>query len=97
MKSIVITALLAFPAFGIVESVRETQLAEAPHGFTGVFELAARPRSGDELLVRLDDGRAITLVQTGMRAFQPGQRVLVVPDRQGARVEHADGHPPFQP
>jgi outer membrane lipoprotein SlyB len=51
----------------------------------------------DELLLRLDDGRSITLVQAGMRFFQPDERVLVVPGRHGARVEHADGHPPFQP
>ena len=96
MESIVIAALLAFPTFGIVESVRETQLADQPPAFPGVFEHAAKPRTGDELLVRLDDGRAISVVQTGMRSFQPGQRVLVIPERESARVEQAS-YPPFQP
>ena len=97
MKSIMITALLAFPSYGFVESVREVQLAEPPPAFVGVFALAARPPSGDELLVRLDDGQAISVVQTGMQLFQPGQRVRVAPESTGVRVEHAGGYPPFQP
>lgn len=95
LKSIVIAALLA--ATGIVESVREVPLPEDPAGFPGAFEHAFKPRTGDELLVRLDDGRAITVVQTGMQIFQPGQRVLVVPERKGSRVEHADEPLSFQP
>ena len=96
MKSIVMAALLAFPTYGIVETVREVPLAEVPPRFAGVFEHAVKPQTGDELTVRLDDGRALSVVQTGMRVFEPGQRVRVVPERQGARVEHA-GYPPFQP
>jgi hypothetical protein len=107
VKPIVIAALLAATAsstgyanpyasaYGIVESVREVQLVDEPPGFPGVFEHAARPRTGDELLVTLDDGRAITIVQTGMQIFEPGQRVRVVPDRKGARVEHAGGDVPL--
>ena len=101
MKPIFIAALLAAAAtgtgyanpyastYGIVESVREVQLIDEPPGSPGVFEHSFRPRTGDELLVRLDDGRAITVVQTGMQVFKPGQRVFVVPDRKGARVEPA--------
>lgn len=96
MKSIAIVALLAFPSYGIVEGVREVTLADPHPGLVGVFEHAYKPPTGDELTVRLDDGRAISVVQTGMRAFEPGQRVRVVPERQGARVEHAS-YPPFQP
>ena len=102
MKPIFITALLAAApsstghanpyasAYGIVESVREVQLIDEPPGLPGVFEHFFRPRTGDELLVRLDDERAIIIVQTGMQIFEPGQRVFVVPDRKGARVEPAD-------
>lgn len=81
---------------GIVESVREVQLAE-PFGFQGVFELALKPRTADELLVRLDDGQVITVVHTGSRMFEAGQHVRVVPDPRGTRVEPAENHTYFQP
>lgn len=76
-------------AYGIIESVREVQLDQGPAGLAGVFEHAIRPETGDELVVRLDDGRAITVVQNGTQRFEPGQRVRVVPGRRGARVERA--------
>jgi hypothetical protein len=88
-RSLVITALLAFPAHGIVESVREVPLAE-PVRFPGVFELAYKPTTADEVLVRLDDGQAIRVMHTGTRIFVAGQRVRVVPDLGGARIEPAD-------
>ena len=102
-----ITALLAGTAAGsgyagpsaergIVESVREVQLAE-PFGFQGVFELALKPPTADELLVRLDDGQVITIVHRGMRSFEAGQRVQLVSDSSGTRVERADNHTSFQP
>jgi hypothetical protein len=81
---------------GIVESVREVRLAE-PFGFAGVFELALKPPTADELLVRLDDGQVITIVHTGTLMFEAGQRVRVVPDTRGPRVEPADHHTSFQP
>jgi outer membrane lipoprotein SlyB len=74
--------------YGIVETVRAVELDQRPAGLAGVFEHAIRPEAGDELVVRLDDGRAITVVQDGMQRFEPGQRVRVVPGRRGARVEH---------
>ena len=86
MKTIVIAALLA--ASGIVESVREVQLAEDPARFPGVFEESYQPRTADELRVRLDDGRAITVVPGAMQLFRPGERVLLVPERKGVRIEH---------
>jgi hypothetical protein len=84
IRSVVFAALL-----GIVESVREVQLAD-PSGFPGVFEHALKPPTADGVLVRLDDGRAIRVVHTGIRLFEAGQRVHVVPDSKGVRVEHAD-------
>lgn len=81
---------------GIVESVRDVQLAE-PFGFPGVLELAFKPSTADELLVRLDDGQVIRVVHTGMRIFEAGQRVHVVADPHGTRVERADDHTFFQP
>jgi hypothetical protein len=96
LRSVVITALLALPAYGIVESVREVPLAD-PFGFPGVFELAFKPQTADELLVRLDDGRAISIVHAGMRIFEAGQHVQVVPEPKGARIEPADDSTFLQP
>jgi hypothetical protein len=81
---------------GIVESVREVQLAER-FAYPGVFELALKPPTADELLVRLDDGQVITIVHTGTRMFEAGQRVRLFPDPRGTRVEPADSHTSFQP
>jgi hypothetical protein len=81
---------------GIVESVREVQLAE-PFGCPGVFELALKPPTADELRVQLDDGQVITIVHTGTRLFEAGQRVRLVTDPRGTRVEPADSHTSFQP
>jgi len=106
MRTIILAALLAAAASstgyaapepsarGIVESVSEVQLAAGPPGFPGPFEHALKPPTGDELLVRLDDGRAITVVQSAMQIFAPGQRVLVIPERESVRIEHA-GEPLF--
>jgi hypothetical protein len=100
-----ISALLAAPGIGyagpsvdrgIVESVREVPLP-APFGFPGVFELALKPRTAAELQVRLDDGLMITIVHTGTRNFEPGQRVHVVPDPHGPRLERAEDPTLFQP
>ena len=107
IRLIVIAALLAATApgvgyadpasaRGIVESVHEVQLAD-PAGFHGAFEHAYKPPTADELLVRLDDGRAISVVHTGMRIFEAGQRVQVVPDPSGARLEPADDSRFLQP
>ena len=38
--------------------------------------------------MRLDDGRAITVVPGAMQLFRPGERVLLVPERKGVRIEH---------
>ncbi len=80
-------------AHGIVESVREVELA-GTSAFPGIFELTFKLSTADELLVRLDDGQVIRVVHTGMRIFEPGQCVQVVADPQGTRVERAD-HPFF--
>jgi hypothetical protein len=88
MKPIIIAALLAGAAGGTVEGVREVPLADDLPGFAGVFEESYQPRTADEVRVRLDDGRVVTLVPGAMQLFQPGERVLVIPEREGARIEH---------
>jgi outer membrane lipoprotein SlyB len=52
------------------------------------LEHNAREQTGEELVVRLDSGRTIAVVQ-GAAAFERGQRVRVLTGASGARVEHA--------
>lgn len=73
---------------GIVEAVREVDLQAGSEPFAAAAELWMQPDLGDELLVRLDDGRALKVVQKGMQRFETGQRVRVVFDGHGARLEH---------
>lgn len=72
---------------GIVESVREVDLQAGLHPFAAALELWMQPDLGDELLVRLDDGRAVKVVQNGLQRFEAGERVRVLFDAQGARLE----------
>jgi outer membrane lipoprotein SlyB len=76
-------------AYGTVESVREVPLRRELSELTEVFELSMRPETGEELVVRLDDGRTISVVHDGLQRFVEGQRVRVVPQRGGARLEHS--------
>jgi long-subunit fatty acid transport protein len=76
------------PAYGIVESVREVQLgSEFPAGFADVFEHAVKPKSADQLLIRLDDGRALRVMENQMQRLEAGQRVRIESDTSGTRVE----------
>ena len=43
---------------------------------------------GQEIVIRLDSGSTIAVVQPGMRGFEPGQRVRVLTGPKGSRVEH---------
>jgi outer membrane lipoprotein SlyB len=42
---------------------------------------------GQEIVVRLDSGSTIAVVQPGIRSFEPGQRVRVLTGPKGSRVE----------
>ena len=44
---------------------------------------------GEEIVVRLDTGQTIAIVQGGSQDYFAGQRVQVVTGRGGSRVEHA--------
>lgn len=74
---------------GFVESVREVPPGKYPPGLADVFEHAMKPETAQEVVVRLDDERAIVVVQDGPRRFQPGEHVLVVRDGDRMRVEGA--------
>ncbi|HZM36280.1 MAG TPA: hypothetical protein VFC18_17560 [Burkholderiales bacterium] len=84
--------VLALASYGIVERVREVRLTEDVIGLAGVFEHAYKPPSADELLVMLDDGRALTVVHTGVQIFAPRQRVRVILQGPEVRIESAEGH-----
>ena len=63
-------------ATGIVESVREVPLDI--HGFREAIEHSVNPPTARQLVIRLDDERAVTLVDEGMQRFAPGERVRIV-------------------
>lgn len=74
-------------ANGIVESVREVQLDTVPAALGDVFEHTVKPQTGDELVVRLKDGRAISVTPDAMQRFRPGEHVVVIRASGGVRVE----------
>jgi outer membrane lipoprotein SlyB len=63
-------------AAGIVESVREVPLDI--HGFREALEHSVNPQTAQQLVIRLDDERAVTLLEEGMQRFAPGERVRIV-------------------
>ena len=64
------------PVLGIVESVRALFDEPPPSDFRAAVEHSIG--SADELVVRLYDGRAVSVVQGAARAHPvPGERVLV--------------------
>jgi outer membrane lipoprotein SlyB len=52
------------------------------------IEHSATQQNGAEILVRLDSGPTIAVVQGGSQRFEAGQRVRVLSGRGGSRVEH---------
>lgn len=85
------------PVLGTVESAQTFNLEErrrasgAQEGLQDIlerhFELLHGVRSADELVVRLDDGREVSVIYYGAQRFFPGQRVRVICGVAGARVE----------
>jgi outer membrane lipoprotein SlyB len=73
---------------GTVESVDVVRLERDIHAYE---ELRIQPDLGDRVVIRLDDGRAITVTLTDMQRFQAGERVRVLSDTYspyGPRVFH---------
>jgi hypothetical protein len=73
-----------FSELGTVESVREMPVVDP---LRDAFEHAVKPQTTDEVVIRIDDGRALVLRQDEMRRFAPGQRVRLVSGSSGARLE----------
>ena len=63
---------------GMVEQVRE--VPRDIHAFEEAMVHTLNPEVRRELLIRLDDGRLLTLLE-GARAFEAGQRVRVIAGR----------------
>lgn len=66
-------------ASGMVESVRE--VPRDIHAFEEAIEHSINPQTRGELVIRLDDGRAVTVREDGAQSFAPGQRVRIVSGR----------------
>lgn len=78
--------------FGTVESVGIVRIERDIHAYEEPRELRIQPELGDQMVIRLDDGRAITVVLEGMQQrFQAGERVRVLSHTYspyGPRVFH---------
>jgi outer membrane lipoprotein SlyB len=66
---------------GTVEAVREVSIQREPAELAGVLEHAIQPETGEALVVRLDNGRLIMVMQEGMQRFRPGERVRLLGGR----------------
>jgi len=67
-----------------------TVLGAVGGGIAGnAIEHNATAQNGEEIIVRLDSGATIAVVQAGSQGFEAGQRVRVLSGPKGSRVEHA--------
>lgn len=71
---------------GTVERVQDVPLASRFDTFAEIFEHSVRPETAKRLLIRLDDGSALTLEQDEPERFEAGQRVHVFTHANGADV-----------
>jgi len=70
--------------------VATTVLGAIGGGLAGnAIEHSATAQNGEEIVVRLDGGRTIAVVQAGSQDFEAGQRVRVLAGPERTRVEHA--------
>ncbi len=74
-----------FSELGTVQSVRQVQVMDL---LPNVLEHAVRPETLNELVIRGDDGREVTLRDEATHRFVAGERVRLEPGSRGPRVEH---------
>ena len=82
---------LGSTVLGTVESMRAVPIERDIHAFEESMELRLRPDLVDELVILLDNGRAVTLKADGTQRFSAGERVRVVSDAYspfGPHIEH---------
>jgi outer membrane lipoprotein SlyB len=72
---------------GIIDSVRDVLVGTLLGGYADALEHAVG--LSEEIVVRLDDGQALIIVQNTLEHFEPGERVLLSPSKFGTRLEHA--------
>jgi outer membrane lipoprotein SlyB len=72
-------------SYGTIESVRQVNF-DWDHADTGI---GPREQTGEEVVVRLDSGQTVAVVQGGSQGFERGQRVRVLTGARGTRVELA--------
>ena len=66
---------------GTVEAVREVSIRREPGELADVLEHAVQPETGEALVIRLDNGRLIIVMQEGAQRFHPGERVRLLGGR----------------
>jgi len=94
MKILLAAAVLSLAACsggnlssGIVERAQQVELdSSAPNPDLAKDEDDGDARYGTQLVVRLDDGRTVSLTYSGVRRFEPGQPVRVHVSGSGAFV-----------
>jgi len=91
MRPIIIAVLLALAGCHLQEStVRRTVVTVTEVPVEGLEESAKRyedpfvPEVAWQVQVRLEDGSAVTVTRSGERRYEPGQRVRVLVDEDGA-------------
>jgi outer membrane lipoprotein SlyB len=78
-------------AGGTIESVSLVRIERDIHAYEAPSELRIRPQLRDRVVVRLDDGRVLTLVLKASQRFETGERVRVLShtyDPHGPQVFH---------
>jgi hypothetical protein len=78
---------LEFTGHGIIDSVLVLLPGAHIPGYADAVEHAVGP--SEQIVVRLDGGQVVTIVQGKLEDFQPGERVLLSRSRLGIRLEHA--------
>ena len=76
---------------GTVESVATVRIERDIHAYEAPAELRIQPELGARTVIRLDDGRELTLVLNGLQRFEAGERVRVLSDTYspyGPRIFH---------
>lgn len=70
-------------AWGTVVSVQDAERGEEPEALAKYDDHPLVPELGWEIVVQLDDGAAVTVMHSGTRHYEPGERVLLLKGDDG--------------
>ena len=93
MKQLALTVLLTGALagaidHGYVENAAEVRVDSGTQRVAAdVFEHSVKPQTASQLLIRVDDGRAVILRPEESQHFRPGDRVRILWDDDSTRVE----------